>query len=138
MKSKTVLTFVIAGVAIAAITQAFRSRSDTSYRYPSNESDHYETGEVVFSGGFDTEEQDRGRPVRLIASALGVESQVFRDAFSGVKPAHSMFGPTPSVARDNKKVLLDASGPYGITAHSYGNKQAKLWVDDVQVSDKPF
>ena len=26
----------------------------------------------------------------------------------------------------------------GISAHSYGNKQAKLWVDDVQVSDKPF
>jgi len=26
----------------------------------------------------------------------------------------------------------------GISAHSYGNKKAKLWVDDVQVSDKPF
>ncbi len=26
----------------------------------------------------------------------------------------------------------------GISAHSYGNKQAKLWVDDVEVSDKPF
>ena len=26
----------------------------------------------------------------------------------------------------------------GISAHSYGNKQAKLWVDDIQVSDKSF
>ena len=99
MKTKIVLTVVIAGVAIAAIALAFRLRSDNGYRYPSTESDHYETGEVVFSGGFGTEEQDRGRPVRLIASALGVKSQVFRDAFSGVTPAHSMFGPTPSVAR---------------------------------------
>ena len=40
---------------------------------------------------------------------------MFRGAFSGVTPAHSMFGPTPSAARDNKKVLMDALGPYGIT-----------------------
>ncbi len=26
----------------------------------------------------------------------------------------------------------------GISAHSYGSKQARLWVDDIQVSDKPF
>ncbi len=26
----------------------------------------------------------------------------------------------------------------GISAHSYGNKQAKLWVKDIEVSDKPF
>jgi len=26
-----------------------------------------------------------------------------------------MFGPTPSAARDNKKVLMDALGPYGIS-----------------------
>ena len=115
MKTKIVLTVVIAGIAIAAIALAFRLRSDNGYRYPSTESDHYETGDVVFKGGFETEKQDHGRPVRLIAAALGVKSQVFRDAFSGVTPAHSMFGPTPSAARDNKKVLMDALGPYGIT-----------------------
>jgi len=115
MKTKKVLTVVIAGIAIAAIAIAFRLRSDNGYRYLSTESDHYETGDVVFKGGFETEKQDHGRPVRLIAAALGVESQVFRDAFSGVTPAHSMFGPTPSAARDNKKVLMDALVPYGIT-----------------------
>ena len=26
----------------------------------------------------------------------------------------------------------------GISAHSYGNKPCKLWVDDIEVSDKPF
>jgi len=26
----------------------------------------------------------------------------------------------------------------GISAHSYGNKKSKLWVDDIRVSDKPF
>jgi len=115
MKTRKVLTVLIAGVAIVAIAQAFRWRSNNRYRYLSSESNQYKTGDVVFSGGFDTEEQDHGRPVRLIAAALGVESQVFRDAFSGVTPARGLFGPTPSAARDNKKVLMDALGPYGIT-----------------------
>ena len=115
MKTRIVLTVLIAGLAIVVIAQAFRWRSDNAYRYPSTEITQYEIGDVVFSGGFDTEEQDHGRPVRLIAAALGVESQVFRDAFSGVTPARGMFGPTPSAARDNKKVLMDALGPYGIT-----------------------
>ncbi len=115
MKTRIVLTVLIAGLAIVAIAQVFRWRSDNAYRYPSTEINQYERGDVVFSGGFDTEEQDHGRPVRLIAAALGVEPQVFRDAFSGVTPARGMFGPTPSAARDNKQVLMDALGPYGIT-----------------------
>lgn len=49
------------------------------------------------------------------------------------------------------KLIVDASGvtlplrsaiysslEIGISAHSYGSKQAKLWVDDILVSDKPF
>ena len=52
--------------------------------------------------------------------------------------------------QDNK-LIVDASGvtlplrsaiysslEIGISAHSYGSKQSKLWVDDMQVSDKPF
>ena len=49
------------------------------------------------------------------------------------------------------KLIVDAKGvtlplrsaiysslEIGISAHSYGSKQAKLWVDDIRVSDKPF
>jgi hypothetical protein len=71
-------------------------------------------GTVVFQGGYETDPVDRGRPVALIAGALGVETEVFRDAFSGVNPAHGR-GPSEAEARANKKVLLDALGQHGIT-----------------------
>lgn len=71
-------------------------------------------GTVVFQGGYETDPVDRGRPVALIAAALGVETEVFRDAFSGVTPAHGR-GPSEAEAQANKKVLLDALGKYGIT-----------------------
>lgn len=71
---------------------------------------------VVFSGGHDTDPQDRGRPVILIAAALGVKPEVFREAFSRVHPAGpGRGGPTGEEARANKKVLMDALGKYGIT-----------------------
>jgi hypothetical protein len=71
-------------------------------------------GTVVFRGGSETDSVDRGRPVALIAAALGVETEVFRQAFSGVTPAHGR-GPSEAEARANKKVLLDALGKFGIT-----------------------
>lgn len=71
---------------------------------------------VVFSGGYETDPRDRGRPVILIGSALGVTAEVFRDAFSGVHPAGpGKGGPTGEEARANKKVLMTALGKHGIT-----------------------
>lgn len=70
---------------------------------------------VVFSGGHDTDPRDRGRPVILIGSALGVTAEIFRDAFSGVRPAGPGRGPTGDEARANKKVLMNALGKHGIT-----------------------
>jgi len=70
---------------------------------------------VVFSDGYDTDPRDRGRPVILIASALGVTEDVFRDAFSGVRPAGpGKGGPTGDEARANKKVLMTALGKHGV------------------------
>ncbi|MCA9114911.1 MAG: hypothetical protein KDA79_07465 [Planctomycetaceae bacterium] len=71
-------------------------------------------GDVVFRGGYETDRRDGGRPVALIAAALGVEPQVFRDAFSRVTPARGGDGPSPALARRNKEVLLDALGKHGI------------------------
>jgi hypothetical protein len=71
---------------------------------------------VVFTGGHETDPQDHGRPVVLIAAALGVKPEVFRDAFSHVHPAGpGSGGPTDAEARANKKALMDALGKYGIT-----------------------
>lgn len=68
----------------------------------------------MIRSGHETDPRDRGRPVSLIAAALGVEPQVFRDAFSGVTPARGG-GPTAAHARANKQVLMDALGPHGVT-----------------------
>ena len=71
---------------------------------------------VTFSGGHETVPVDHGRPVVLIAAALGVKDEVFRDAFSRVHPAGpGSGGPTHEEAQANKKVLMDALGKFGIT-----------------------
>jgi hypothetical protein len=70
---------------------------------------------VIFSGGYETVGVDRGRPVILIAAALNVPPEVFRKAFSGVHPAQRDGGPTQDEAQANKRVLMDALSPYGVT-----------------------
>lgn len=70
---------------------------------------------VTFSGGHETDPRDGGRPVVLIAAALGVAPEVFRDAFSQVRPANPDAGPTGDEARRNKGALMAALGIYGIT-----------------------
>ena len=71
-------------------------------------------GQVVFTNGHETNPVDHGRPVGLIASALGVKTEVFRDAFSGVTPAKNG-PPSPFHAKANKKILMDKLGPHGVT-----------------------
>ena len=69
---------------------------------------------IMFSGGHDTEAKDRGRPVVLIAAALGVKPEVFREAFSGVKPAKDG-KPSKEEAERNKEALMKVLKPYGVT-----------------------
>src|SRR5690606_28900096 len=70
---------------------------------------------VVFSEGHDTDPRDKGRPVVLVAGALGVTPEVFRDAFSKVRPAGPDRGPTGEEARANKAALMAVLGKHGIT-----------------------
>jgi hypothetical protein len=70
---------------------------------------------VKFSGGHETDRRDRGRPVVLIAAGLGVSPDVFRDAFSHVRPAPAGTRPDPDQVRRNKEALMDALGPHGVT-----------------------
>jgi hypothetical protein len=74
-----------------------------------------QTVTVQVTGGHDTDPRDHGRPVILVASALKVPPQVFRDAFSHVIPAPLGEQPDPEQVRRNKEALLDALAPYGVT-----------------------
>lgn len=70
---------------------------------------------LVFAGGHETDPRDRGRPVVLVAGALGVPEQVFREAFTHVRPAPGGQEPDPQQVRRNKDALLQALAPYGVT-----------------------
>jgi hypothetical protein len=69
---------------------------------------------VTFSGGHEIGRNDFGRPVVLIAAALNVKPEVFREALSGVTPAKGR-GPTGEEARRNKEALMKVLAPYGVT-----------------------
>ncbi|MEO5535795.1 MAG: hypothetical protein ABIR17_11775 [Pseudolysinimonas sp.] len=73
-----------------------------------------ETVTVTIAGGLDTNPVDSGRPVVLIAAALGVPTDVFRDAFSRVTPAGAGEQPTDAEAQANKQALLTTLAPYGV------------------------
>jgi hypothetical protein len=71
---------------------------------------------LQISGGHDTNPVDHGRPVVLVAAGLGVPTEVFRTAFSGVHPAGAgSGGPTQEEAQANKAALMSVLAPYGIT-----------------------
>jgi hypothetical protein len=69
---------------------------------------------VTFSGGHEIGKGDFGRPVVLMAAALGVKPDEFREAFSGVTPARGR-GPTGEEQRKNKAALMKVLGPLGVT-----------------------
>lgn len=92
---------------------------------------------VAISGGYETDPVDRGRPVALIAAALGVPADTFREAFSGVKPAGAdSGGPTAAEAQANKAALMKVLAPYGITNdrldevsnyYRYNGSKGEVW-----------
>jgi hypothetical protein len=107
------VVFVVVIVFAGTILYAQSKDSDATAKKP------LPTGvtrvKVEFSGGHETEGEDKGRPVVLIANALGVKPGVFRDAFSNVHPAPAGTEPDPEQVRKNKTALMDALGKYGIT-----------------------
>lgn len=91
---------------------------------------------VQISGGFGTDPRDAGRPVRLIAAALGVRESEFRAAFSHVRPAAAGTEPDPHQVGLNKFALLRALGPLGVTNdrldevsddYRYRPDEGRLW-----------
>ncbi|WP_141504730.1 hypothetical protein [Paenibacillus luteus] len=93
---------------------------------------------ISITGGYETDAVDHGRPVVLIAAALGVPTEVFRKAFSGVTPAGANSdGPTSEEAQANKAALLKVLVPYGITNerldevsnyYRYNGSKCEVWT----------
>ncbi len=99
---------------------------------------------VVFSGGHETDPRDHGRPVVLVANALGVTSEVFREAFSHVHPANNGTGPTQAEAQQNKAALMNALGKYGVdndhldeasNYYRYAPGRMGLWTNRTAVAN---
>lgn len=90
-------------VALSVLALAGRAVSGAENKVP-----------VTFSGGHETDRRDGGRPVVLVAAALGVKTEVFREAFRGVTPARGG-RPSPEQARANKDALMRVLKPHGIT-----------------------
>lgn len=89
---------------------------------------------VTFSGGHEIGKNDFGRPVVLIAAALEVKPEVFREAFSGVTPARGK--PSGDEARKNKTALMKVLEPHGVTNdrldevsnyYRYQPQRGELW-----------
>jgi hypothetical protein len=97
-------------VALAALAAGCSSRQPVSGKPPAAQKIP-----VEFSGGHETDPRDNGRPVSLIAAALGVPPEVFREAFSHVPPAPAGTEPDPEQVRRNKDALLSALGKFGVT-----------------------
>ncbi len=119
-------------VLVASIAQA-QTNGPTITRVP-----------VVFSGGHETDSRDGGRPVVLIAAALGVTPEVFREAFRHVRPASAGTEPDPRQVRDNKAALLSALGKYGVTNekldaasnyYRYVRSRGELWTTKPAVAN---
>jgi hypothetical protein len=90
---------------------------------------------LVFTGGHVVGTNDFCRPVPLIAAALGVQPDEFRQAFSGVRPAKGR-PPTRDEARKNKQALMQVLGPLGVTNdrlddvsdyYRYRPQKGELW-----------
>ena len=91
---------------------------------------------VIFSGGHETNPVDHGRPVILVAGALGVPPETFRQAFSAVKPASGGNEPEPEQVRKNKAALMRVLQPLGITNdrldevsnyYRYNGSKGQMW-----------
>lgn len=91
---------------------------------------------ITLTGGHDTDPRDHGRPVILIAAALKVPADVFRETFTHVKPAGPGQEPDPEQVRKNKAALMHGLGPYGVTDerlnevsnfYRYNRRKQDLW-----------
>ena len=104
MRSKAALLATAGCLVAAGIVLMQHSASADEAKFP-----------VAFAGGHDTDPRDGGRPIVLIAAALEVTPEVFREAFRGVTPAKGPRSQPTTRPRKNKDALMKVLKPYGVT-----------------------
>src|SRR5688572_10886822 len=107
---RVMLRCAFVGALMLLAVQMMHGRADTPATKPAADE-----VAVEFVGGHETDRVDHGRPVVLIAAALKVKPEVFRKAFSAVKPAPGGQHPDPEQVRRNKDALMAALSPHGVT-----------------------
>src|SRR4051812_11452327 len=105
------LLLVILLAACGRPPAAPTSAAPTSVAAPASAST---TPSVTITGGYDTDPRDGGRPVVLIAAALGVPPEGFREAFSHVQPAAAGQEQNPTKLGLKKAAFFRVLAPYGI------------------------
>ncbi len=104
MRAIRLLPFVALGLSVTFTTAAENGNPDGATKV-----------DLVFQGGHETDPRDHGRPVALIAAALGVPAPVFREAFRHVHPAGLGQPPQDAQVRQNKQALVERLAAYGVT-----------------------
>lgn len=128
------------GVALGAVVlfafSAWATRMEHLRQQRETSTSQATPGTVLFRKGHETDRRDGGRPVVLIAAALGVSPDVFRDAFSKVTPARDG-SPTETQVRANKQFLMDALSKFGVSNdrldtvsnyYRYRPQSGELWT----------
>jgi hypothetical protein len=125
-------------VAALALACAAATPPPTSTAPATNPTPTTNTSKIplTLTAGHDTDPQDKGRPVVLVAAGLGVPPEVFRKAFTHVTPASAGKEPDPAQVRRNKEALLQSLSPYGVTndlldkvsnRYRYNRAKDQLW-----------
>jgi hypothetical protein len=127
------MKLLLLSILSATVLSALAGAADQVARIP-----------VKFSGGHETDPRDHGRPVVLVAGGLGVTPEVFREAFSHVRPAPAGTEPEPRQVRANKEALMGALGKYGVTNdqldrvsnyYRYVARRGELWPVEPAVAN---
>jgi hypothetical protein len=105
----------VAAIAAISLTAADAAPAPSAAPAAAATAARSTTVTVRIAGGHATAAHDHGRPVVLVAAALGVPTAVFRTAFDGVTPAAAGDAPDPAQVQANKAALLQVLAPYGVT-----------------------
>lgn len=113
MKKRITLSALAIGLLLACIF-TIAGMLPLAFLRANEEMPSTEPYTLRITGGHHTAYEDGGRPVVLIAAALGVKTEVFREAFSGVTPAKNG-RPSGDEARRNKEALMKVLAPYQVS-----------------------
>jgi hypothetical protein len=135
MKRKSIISIAAVFVLVVAVLWCAKPSSDGQGDLTNGRA----RIPVVFSKGHETNPVDHGRPVTLIGPVLGVSPEIFREAFSRVRPARAGMAPSHNRVMENKKALMRVLAPHRVTNerldtasnyYRYNRSRGEMWPTD--------